>query len=132
MFWLYMCGHFTTMRKSRITWIILINIWALFRILHTLILEFPLYCLYCNFLYQSPFFFSPANNTNNGDTCYCCLVFSFIIRFFFWKESLSHASGKAKVLTTGWDNTILGAEWIFKKENEKVCLFQGLFLALLT
>lgn len=37
-----------------------------------------------------------------------------------------------KVLTIGWDNTILGAEWIFEKENEKVCFLQELFSALLT
>lgn len=54
----------------------------------------------------------------SGDACYCGLVFNFSLRFSFWEESLSHASGKAKVLKTGWENAILGAEWVFEKERK--------------
>lgn len=43
------------MQRSKITWMILINIWVLLG--HTLILEFSLHCLFPNFPYQSPFFF---------------------------------------------------------------------------
>ena len=93
-----------------------INIWALLGCLYTLILEFSLHCLFLNFLYLSPFLFS-ATSSNIGGACYCGLVFNFILRFSFWEESPSHASGKAKALKTRPDNTLLEVEWIFKKER---------------
>lgn len=72
----------------------------------------------------------PMISLLSGGACYCGLVFNFILRFFFWEESLSHDSGKAKVLKTGWEKAILVAEWVFEKERENL-LFQGLFLTLL-
>lgn len=79
---------------------ILTNTWALLGCLHTFILEVPFIV------------FSAISMISllAGGACYCGLVFNFILRFFFWEESLSHASGKAKVLKTGWENAILVAE----------------------
>ena len=81
---------------------------------------------------QSPlsgsFLFS-ANSTNTvvGGRGYCGSFLNFILRFFFWEESWSYASGKANVLKTASDNTVLRAEWIFEKEREKMYLFQWVF-----
>lgn len=78
---------------------ILINVWALLRCLHALILEFLLHYLFCNLLYQA-LFSADSTNTMVGGGGSEALFFNFILRFFFWEESWSDASGKANVLKT--------------------------------
>lgn len=123
-----MCGHFTTMQKSRITWIILINIWALFRILHTLILEFPLYCLYCNFLYQSPFFFFPLQiiPTMVIHVIVACFLV-LLLDFSFGRRVYHMPLGRLKCSRLGGTKLSWEQNESSKKKMRKCASFRGHF-----